>query len=79
MCQKWFAKFCGRHFLLVDALLLGRPVESDRDEIKTLIENNQHSTMQEIANILKISKINKVISENEKRVFYFTENTKWTF
>ncbi|KAF6099802.1 hypothetical protein HJG60_011534 [Phyllostomus discolor] len=34
----------------------GRPVEVDSDQINTLIENNQHSNKQEIANILKISK-----------------------
>ena len=35
---------------------MGRPVEVDSDQIKTLIENNQRYTMREIANILKISK-----------------------
>uniref|UniRef100_A0A8C6B8K2 Histone-lysine N-methyltransferase SETMAR n=1 Tax=Monodon monoceros TaxID=40151 RepID=A0A8C6B8K2_MONMO len=34
----------------------GRPVEVDSDQIETLIENNQHYTMREIADILKISR-----------------------
>ena len=56
MCQKWFAKFHAGDFSLDDAPRLGRPVEVDRDQIKTLIENNQHYTTREIADILKISK-----------------------
>ena len=55
-CQKWFTKFCSRDFSLDDAPQLGRPVELDSNQIETLIENNQHYTTREIANILKISK-----------------------
>ena len=55
-CQKWFAKFCARDFLLDDAPWSDRPVEVDSDQIETLIENNQRYTTQEIADILKISK-----------------------
>ena len=55
-CQKRFAKFCAGVFSLDDAPQLGRPVEVDSDQIKTLIENNRHYTRQEIADILKISK-----------------------
>ena len=40
-CQKWFAKFRAGDFLLDDAPRLGRPVEVDSNQIKTLIENNQ--------------------------------------
>ena len=32
-------------FSLGDAPQLGRPTEVDSDEVKTLIENNQHYTM----------------------------------
>lgn len=39
-----------------DAPWLGRPVEVDSDQVKTLTENSQQYTMQEIADILKISK-----------------------
>ena len=42
MCQKWFAKFRARDFLLKDAPWSGRSVDSD--QIKTLIENNQCNT-----------------------------------
>ena len=53
-CQKWFAKFCAGGFLLDDAPWSGKQVEVDSDEIETLIENNQHYTTQETADILKI-------------------------
>ena len=65
-CQKWFVKFHAGDFSLDNALQLGRPAEVDSDQIETLIENNQHYTMWETADILKISIINKVIGENEK-------------
>ena len=42
-------------FLADNAPQLGRPVEVDNDQIETLIENNQHYTTREIADILKIS------------------------
>ena len=45
-CQNWFAKFCARDFSLDDAPQSGRQVEVDSDQIETLIENNQHYTMQ---------------------------------
>ena len=56
MCQKWFANFHARNFLLDNAPRLGRPVEVDSNQTETLTENNQRYTMQEIANILKIPK-----------------------
>ena len=56
MCQKWFVKFCAEDFSLDDAPRVGRPLEVDSDQVKTLIENNQCYTMWEIADILKISK-----------------------
>ena len=55
-CQKWFVKFCAGDFLPDDASQLGRPVQVDSNQRKTLIENNQHSVTWEIANIFKISK-----------------------
>ena len=67
MCQKWFVKFCAGDFSLDDAPWLGRPVEVDSNQIEALIENNQCYTTQEISNMLKIHKINKVIGENEKK------------
>ena len=44
--------------MLDDAPRSGRPVEVDSDQIETLIENNKHYTMQEVAGILKISRSN---------------------
>ena len=49
-------KFRAEDFSLDDAPWPGRPVEVDSDQIKTLIENNQHYTTREIADMLKISK-----------------------
>ena len=46
MCQRWFVKFHAKDFCLDNAPWLGRPVEVDRDQIKTLIENNQCYTTQ---------------------------------
>ena len=56
MCQKWFVKFCAVDFSLDNAPRLGRQVEVDSNQIKTLIENNQCSTKWELADTLKISK-----------------------
>ena len=61
MCQKWFAKFPAGDFSLDIAPWLGRLVEVDSNQIKTLIENNQHYTTWEIADILKISKSIKLL------------------
>ena len=55
-CQRWFAKFHAGDFSLVAAPQSGRAVEVDSDQIKTLIENSQHYSTREIADILKISK-----------------------
>ena len=55
-CQKWFAKFHTGDFSLDDAPRSGRPVDVDSDQIETLPESNQCSTMREIANMLKIPK-----------------------
>ena len=60
-CQTWFVKFHAGDFLMDDAVPSGRQVEVDSNQIKTLIENNQHYTLQEIANMLKISKSIKLL------------------
>ena len=60
-CQKWFAKFHAGDFLLDDAPQLGRPVEDDNNQTETLIENNEHYTVWEIADIPKISKSLKLL------------------
>ena len=56
MSQKCFVKFCARAFSLDDAPWLGRRAEVDSNQIETLIENSQHYTMQEMADIFKIPK-----------------------
>ena len=53
--------FSAGDFSLDDAPCLGRPVEAESDQIKTLIENNQCYAMQKITDILKISKVLKLI------------------
>ena len=60
MCQKSLAKFCAGFFLLDSAPWLKR-VEVDSNQTNTLIENNQGYTMQEIVDILKISKSIKLL------------------
>ena len=72
-CQKWFVKFCAEDFLLDNSPWSGRPVEVDSDQMETLIENNQHYTTQERADILKISKSIKLLVKMKKCVFYFME------
>lgn len=44
------------YFLLDGVPWSGKAVEVDRDQIKTLTEDNQHYNMQKISNIFKISK-----------------------
>ena len=44
------------------ALCLGRPVEVESNQVE--IENNQCSTMQEMADILKISMSKKLLEKN---------------
>ena len=78
-CQMWFVKFHAGDSLLDDAPQLGRPVQVDSNQIKTITENNQHYTMQEIANIVKISKSIKLLVKIKKCVFYFMGKTEWTF
>ena len=46
-------KFHAGDFSLVNTPESSKPVEVDSDQIETLTENNQHSTTQEIADILK--------------------------
>ena len=64
--QKRFVKFRAGGFSLDNAPWSGRPAEVDSDQIEKLIENNQHYTPQEIADILKIS---KSASENHLHQF----------
>ena len=56
MHEKWTAKFHARDFSLDNAPRSYRQAEVGSDQIKTLIEHNQHYTTQEIANIFPIPK-----------------------
>ena len=68
--SKWFAKFYAGDFSLDDAPQSGRPVEVDSDQIQILIENNQHYTTQERADVLKISKSIKLLVKIRNVLFY---------
>ena len=54
-------KFCAGDFSLDNVPWSGRPIEVDSNQIKTLIENNQYYTTQEIADIPKIPKSRKLL------------------
>ena len=49
------------------------------DQIETLIENSQHYTMREIANILKISKSAKLLVKMKKMTFILWKKTQTDF
>ena len=53
--QKWFGKFCARDFSLDNAPQSDRPVEINRDQIETLIENNQCYTSWEMNQNIQIT------------------------
>ena len=77
VCQKWFVKFGAGDFSLDDASRLGREVVGN--QIETLIENNQHYTTQDIANILKISKSMKLLVKMKKYAFFLWKKTYGLF
>ena len=68
--QKGCAKFRAGDFLLDGAPQSGRPVEVDRDQIETLIDNSQRYTTWEIFGILKTTKSIKLLVKM-KNVSYF--------
>ena len=53
-CQKWFANFHTGDFLLDNAPQSGRSVEVGTNQVEAIIESNQHYTMRETTDILKI-------------------------
>ena len=77
--QKWFVKFHAGDFLSVDALWSGRAVEVNSYQVKTLIENNQHHTSWEIADILKISKSLKLLVKMENVSFILWKKVNTLF
>ena len=64
-------------FFLDDVPWSRRQIESD--QVKTLIESNQCSIPQEIANILKISKSIKLLVKMENVSFVLWKKTKQAF
>ena len=54
--------------------MVGRPVEVDSDQIKTLIENNEHYTTWEIADILKTSKSIELLVKIKNVPFILQKN-----
>ena len=74
-CRNWFARFRSRDFNLKDAPRSGRPTEVDDDKIKAMIENNRRSTIQEIAEKLKIS--HTCVERHLKQVDYVNKLKIW--
>ena len=66
-------KFHAGDFLLDIAPWSGRPVEVDSEQKETLIEHNQYYTMQDIADILKISKSIKLLVKVKNMSFILQE------
>ena len=77
--KTWFAKFHTGDFSVDNTPRSGRPVKVNSDQIKTLIENNQHYTMQDIANILKISKLIKLLVKIKNVPFISRKKMKKLF
>ena len=76
--SKVVCKVPAGYFSLDDATQSARRVEVDRDRIETLIGNNEHYTIREIANKLKISKSIKLLVKM-KNVFYFMRKLNGPF
>lgn len=54
VCRKWFQKFRCGDFDLQDAPRFGRPVTTDPDQIKALIDSDRHLTTTQIGHNLNI-------------------------
>lgn len=54
-CQYRFTRFYSGDYSVKDAPRSGRPSEVDDEKIRALVEANRHSTIRELAEILKIS------------------------
>ena len=54
--QKWFARFKAGDFNLEHQERSSRPLTTDEDQIKTLIENNPRYTTRKLAEMLNMSK-----------------------
>ena len=73
-CQKWFVKFRAGDFSLGDDAPLW--VDPNSDQTEMLTENNQHYTIREITNILKISKSIKLLVEIKKMCLLWKKNKR---
>ena len=71
VCWRFLAGLC--------SMVRVRPVEVDSDQIKTLIDNNQRYTTWEIANILKISKLIKLLVKMKNVSLISRKKTMETF
>ena len=78
-CQKRFGKFRAGDFSPDDAPWSGGLVEVDSVQIETLIGNNPLYTTWEIANILKISRLIKLLVKMKNVFFILWQKTMWTF
>ena len=70
------SKVTGWGFSLDNAPQSGRPVEVDSNQIKTLTENYQHPTIQEITDILKISQPMKLLVRMKNASFVLWKKTQ---
>ncbi|XP_017778300.1 PREDICTED: histone-lysine N-methyltransferase SETMAR-like [Nicrophorus vespilloides] len=55
--QKWYARFRSGEFELTDVERSGRPVTIDTAKIMTVVHENPHFTLREIADIVKVSHV----------------------
>ena len=64
-CRKWFQRFRTGNFCLEDEERSGRPPQTDEDKIRDLVEKSRSLTVQEMSNVLKISKttINRCLND----------------
>ena len=77
MYPKWFTKFCAGDYSLGNAPPLGRPVEVESNQMETLIENNQYSTTEELAD--KISTSIKLLVKMKNMSFILWKNLNGIF
>jgi len=54
-CQNWFTRFRDGELSVKDAHRSGRPSKIEDDEMKALVQANEHSTVRKLATALKVS------------------------
>ncbi|CAK9806173.1 Mariner Mos1 transposase [Anthophora plagiata] len=74
-CRKWFRKFKQGNFNLKDALHVGRPVTTNIDQMKTLIDNNRHATTYDIAQTLNVTAM--TISRHTRKLGLIKKLDTW--